>query len=128
MRKHEGFMKRGNTSRDANGTDLCHGCRKSGHFIRDCPMQKGEYRNYDKRAATDYVVKRALVVWRNSSSDSEESDHPENTSMMDVKDDDEMFNSMFAFMEKPDDEADKEGIWESFICGAIDALPPDQFE
>ncbi|XP_069146895.1 uncharacterized protein [Solanum lycopersicum] len=47
---------------------------------------------------TDYVVKKALDAWGDSSSDSEKSDETNDASMVVVHDEDNMFNEMFAFM------------------------------
>ena len=57
-----------------------------------------------RRGIVDHVVKKALGVSSNSSSDSEESEHPEDASMLALKDGEDVFDAMFAFMEKPDDE------------------------
>ncbi|XP_055816036.1 uncharacterized protein LOC129885688 [Solanum dulcamara] len=120
VRKNGGFVKKSNSSRLANATDLYHKYGKPGHFIRDCPMHKVEYKEYvrnraekrrdlipdkkGRKAETDYVVKKAFAVWGNSSSDSEESTHLEDASMVAVKDDEEVFDSLFAFMAQLDDE------------------------
>jgi len=56
------------------------------------------------------MVKKAFVVWGNTSSDSEESEHPEDVSMMAVKDDEDIFNSIFSLMAKTDDEDNKEEV------------------
>ncbi|KAH0633286.1 hypothetical protein KY284_036072 [Solanum tuberosum] len=84
VRKHGGFRKGGNPLRAATAGDLCHKCGKAGHFIRDCPMLKVENKEYQRpggekdrrrdlvpqknarKAATDYVVKKALAVWGTS--------------------------------------------------------------
>jgi len=88
VRKYGGFRKRGNPRRVASASDLCHKCGKAGHFIRDCPMLKAENKEYqrpgsekDKRrdlvpeknarkAAADYVVKKALAAWGDFSTES----------------------------------------------------------
>lgn len=57
-----------------------------------------------RRGIVDHVVKKALGVSSNSSSDSEESEHPEDASMLAVKDGEDAFDAMFAFMKKSDDE------------------------
>ncbi|XP_055835086.1 uncharacterized protein LOC129903561 [Solanum dulcamara] len=104
VRKHGGFMKKENSSKSANVTDLYHKCAKSGHFIRDFPMHKQDYKDYVKSG-----VKRALAIWGKSSSDSEESEHPEDASMLSIKDDEDVFDFMFAFMAKSeDDDVDEE--------------------
>lgn len=54
------------------------------------------------------MVKKSLVIWRNSSSEFERSKHLEEASMLAIKDDDEVFDIVFAFMEKSNDEAEDE--------------------
>lgn len=54
----------------------------------------------------DLVVKKALVVWENFSSESKELEHPEDASLLRMKDDDNVFNTLFAFMAKSNDEVD----------------------
>lgn len=36
-------FQKGGLSKPTNITDLCHKCRKSGHYMRNCPMLKQEY-------------------------------------------------------------------------------------
>ncbi|KAL3331992.1 hypothetical protein AABB24_032555 [Solanum stoloniferum] len=77
VRKHGGFRKGGISGRAAIANDLCQKCGKPGHFIRDCPMTKAENTRpggdkdmrrdlipdkKGRRAAADYVVKKALAV------------------------------------------------------------------
>ncbi|XP_055821824.1 uncharacterized protein LOC129890275 [Solanum dulcamara] len=63
-----------------------------------------------RKATTDLVVKKTLGVLKNSSSESEESEYPEDASMLVMKDDDKLFNTFFSFMEKSDDKAEEEVI------------------
>ncbi|XP_015161849.1 uncharacterized protein [Solanum tuberosum] len=81
VRKHGGFRKTGSSSRVANVNDLCHKCGKPGHFIRDCPMHKLKYKDYFK-AGGDKDKRRDLDV----------------------------FDAMFAFMAKSDDEEVEEHV------------------
>nr|XP_016471355.1 PREDICTED: uncharacterized protein LOC107793499 [Nicotiana tabacum] len=39
VRRNGGIPKRGSTSK-ARNNDICHRCRKPGHFIKDCPLAK----------------------------------------------------------------------------------------
>ncbi|KAF3632086.1 hypothetical protein FXO38_26300 [Capsicum annuum] len=44
--------KRGDSSRilkKGKGSDTCHKCGKLGHYIKDCPMHKIEYKEYAKQ-------------------------------------------------------------------------------
>ncbi|XP_049364246.1 uncharacterized protein LOC125829001 [Solanum verrucosum] len=128
VRKHGGFKRRGNLPRVATTNDLYHKCGKAGHFIRDCPILKAENKEYQRpggekdkirdlvpkenarKATTDYVVKKALVVWEDFSSESEESECPDDASMLVVQDDTNIFDGMFALMAKSDDEDDEEKL------------------
>ena len=49
-------------------------------------------------------MKKALFVSGDFSSDSRESEYSEDASMLALKDGEDVFDAMFAFMEKPDDE------------------------
>ncbi|KAH0751737.1 hypothetical protein KY285_004885 [Solanum tuberosum] len=100
--------------------------RKHGHFIRDYPVFKAETKEYQRpgvekekkwdlvpeknarKVAADYVVKKALVVWGDSSSESGESECLDDASMLAVQDDTNIFDGMFALMSKSDDEDDEE--------------------
>lgn len=53
-----------------------------------------------RRDATDYVVKQAFAAYRDTSSDSDKSQHPEDVSLMVIEDTDNVFDSLLAFMEK----------------------------
>ena len=55
-------------------------------------------------------MKKAFAVWGDSSSESEESECPEDASMLAIKDDENVFNGMFTFMAKSDDEEDEEKV------------------
>ncbi|XP_049360413.1 uncharacterized protein LOC125825116 [Solanum verrucosum] len=122
VRKHRGLRKAGNSNRAANANYLCHKCGKPGHFIRDCPMHKVEHKDYPshrgdkckkrdsipdnkrRKTAAHYVVKKMLPILDDSSSESGESEHHEDSSMFAVKEDEDGFDAIFAFMEKSDDE------------------------
>lgn len=100
IRKNKGLRKGGNPPYAATASDLCHKYGKAGHFIRDSLMPKAENKEYqrprvekDKRsdmvpekcarkAAAKYAVKKALTAWGDSSSDSEDSDCPKDTSIL----------------------------------------------
>ncbi|XP_047263642.1 uncharacterized protein LOC124896147 [Capsicum annuum] len=46
LRRNGGFQRRGNSSGSIARNDLCHKCRKAGHFIKECPMHKLEHKDY----------------------------------------------------------------------------------
>lgn len=48
-------------------------------------------------------MKKSLVDWENSSSESERSKHTEDASLIVVKKDEKIFNQMFEFMANSDD-------------------------
>ena len=116
VRKNTGFRKGANVPRTATQNDTCFKCGKATHFIREFPLLKVESKEYqkprgdkekrrdlvlnknDQRVVADYVVKKALAAWGDSSCDSEDSDEPNDASMMVVHDEDNIFNEMFAFM------------------------------
>ncbi|XP_015054944.1 uncharacterized protein LOC107001389 [Solanum pennellii] len=108
VRKNKGFRKGGNFPRAVTSNDTCHKCGKAGHCIRDCPLLKAENKEY-QRPRSDYVVKKALAAWGDSSSESEDSEEPNDASMVVVHGEDNVFNEMFAFMAQSDevDEEDK---------------------
>ncbi|XP_070016969.1 uncharacterized protein [Nicotiana sylvestris] len=56
VRRNGGIPKRGNSSK-ARNNNLCHRCRKLGHFIKECPLLKQE--QYKKNP--DKAVKREPV-------------------------------------------------------------------
>ncbi|XP_015073385.1 uncharacterized protein LOC107017680 [Solanum pennellii] len=87
IRKNRGFRKEGNPARAATASDSCHKCGKFGYFIRECPMLKAEIRSI-----------------KDSSSESGDSDCPEDTSMLVIQDEANVFNGMFAFMAKSDED------------------------
>lgn len=55
-------------------------------------------------------MKKAFDVWRDSSIESNESECPVGVSMQAVKDDENVFDGMFTFMAKSDDEDDEEKV------------------
>ncbi|XP_070035441.1 uncharacterized protein [Nicotiana tomentosiformis] len=60
IQKHGGIPKKGSSSRNFKGNDCCHKCRKSGHFIKDCPPYKQDHykTNTDKVAKINQVPDR----------------------------------------------------------------------
>ena len=87
--------------------------------MRDCPSQKQETQDFRPRRRdqvldnakrkdhSDQLVKKALVVWVNASSESkEETDSPEDILMMAIQDDETVYNSIFSLMAKSDNEED----------------------
>ncbi|XP_049397267.1 uncharacterized protein LOC125861400 [Solanum stenotomum] len=99
-----------------------------GYFIRDCSMLKAETKEHQRsggendrrrdlvpeknarKPAVEYVVNKALIVWGDSSSESEESECPDDASMMVVKDDENVSDGLFALMAKSDSEEDKQKV------------------
>jgi len=90
-------------------------------------MHKIEYKDYAKvtggdkekrrdkvpdkfkmRVAVDYIVKRAFDAWGNKSTNSDEPEHPDDTSMIVVKNDKYVFDSLFSLMDKSEDKTDEE--------------------
>lgn len=63
-----------------------------------------------RRAPANYVVKQALAAQRDSSSDLDKTQQPEDVLMMVIEDVEDMFDSFFAFMAKPNDDRDVEVI------------------
>ncbi|XP_070025553.1 uncharacterized protein [Nicotiana sylvestris] len=100
VRKNGGMLKRGSSSKSKN-YNLCHKCGKPGHFIKDCPLMKQEFSKYNPEKAAkrnpvpdkdfkrkrfaDNVVKQALAVWGDSSSESEDETDDGDSSMMTVE-------------------------------------------
>nr|XP_009608491.1 uncharacterized protein LOC104102482 [Nicotiana tomentosiformis] len=100
VRRNGGIPKRESSSKPKY-YDLCHKCGKPGHFIKECPLLKQDQHknNFDKAAKrnpvpdkcfkrkniADNFVKQALAAWGDSSSESEEEDNHDDTSMMSVE-------------------------------------------
>ena len=64
----------------------------------------------DSKAAADYVVKKALAAWGDSSSDSEDPDEPNDVSMVVVHEEETIFNEMFAFMAHTENEEEDDKV------------------
>ncbi|XP_075112165.1 uncharacterized protein LOC142182112 [Nicotiana tabacum] len=122
VRRNGGLPKRGSSSRP-KGYDLCHKCGKPGHFIKDCPLHKKDQHKHNtdkavkrnpipnrifmRKDAIDNIVKQALAAWGDSSSESEGVDEQGDISMMAVESESTEYDSIFALMEKSDDDDDK---------------------
>ncbi|KAK4731298.1 hypothetical protein R3W88_024286 [Solanum pinnatisectum] len=109
VRKHRGFRKGEISGRTATPNDLCH------KYYPRLAGDKDKRRDLisdrmGRRVFADYVVKKALAVWGYSSSDLDQLEHPEDVSMLTVKDDENVFNTMFTLMEKSDDEESKKEV------------------
>ncbi|XP_015167052.1 uncharacterized protein [Solanum tuberosum] len=135
IKKHGGFQKKASTSKAANANDLCHKCGKPGHFMTDCPSQKQKTPDFrprrrdqvldhaKRKSHADQLVKKALDVWGNASSESEEEiDSPEDVMMMVVEDDETVYNSIFSLMEKSDDEEDLNEVTLFYLKDDLDTL------
>ncbi|XP_060210774.1 uncharacterized protein LOC132637744 [Lycium barbarum] len=97
IRKNGGFFKIGSSTKNFKQNDLCHKCRKPGHYIKECPFHKQKYyKNADKGA---------LASWGDSSCESEDEDTGD-TSMMAIEDEPANYESTFALMSKSEDEDD----------------------
>lgn len=51
---HGCFKKKGNPSRAASANDQWHECGNTRQFIKDCPMQKMEYKDFVKSRSKKY--------------------------------------------------------------------------
>ncbi|XP_070036328.1 uncharacterized protein [Nicotiana tomentosiformis] len=119
VRRNGGIPKRGSSSKPKN-YDLCHKCGKPGHFIKECPLLKQDQHknNFDKatkrnpvpdkcfkrKNVADNVVKQALAVWGDSSSESEEENDHGDSSIMAVESEETKYDSIFALMAQSDDD------------------------
>jgi len=63
-----------------------------------------------RKVAADYVVKKALAAWGDSSSESGESECPDDASMLAVQDNANVLDGLFALMAKLDDEDDEDKV------------------
>nr|XP_009628727.1 uncharacterized protein LOC104119040 [Nicotiana tomentosiformis] len=127
VRRNGGIPKRGSSSKP-RGYDLCHKCGKPGYFIKDCPSLKQDQYNHNtdkvakrnpvpnkrfkRKDITDNVVKLALAVWGDSSSESGGDGEQGDGSMMAVESEAAGYDCIFAMMAKSDDEDndDDEGV------------------
>ncbi|XP_049366103.1 uncharacterized protein LOC125830957 [Solanum verrucosum] len=76
-----------------------------------------------RKAHADQVVKKALAVWGNGSSESnEEEDSHEDVSVMAIKDDETVFNSIFSLMAKSDDEENQDEVTHFDLKSDLDTL------
>ncbi|XP_049405388.1 uncharacterized protein LOC125868860 [Solanum stenotomum] len=136
LKKHGGFQKKTPSSRTITANDICHKYGKPGHFMRNCPSQKQE--TYDTRprkrdlapdharrkAHADQLVRKDFAVWGNDSSESEEdAETHEDVSMMAIKDDENVFNSIFSLMAKSNDEEDLNKVTLFDLKDDLDTLP-----
>lgn len=103
IKKSGKFQKRERSSRQEGTVEVFHKYGKLGYFIKDWHLHKMDYKQYLKsegdkekkkdqvlnksrmKATTDYAVKKALVVWGDSLSDSDNVENPEDESMLEVE-------------------------------------------
>ncbi|KAK4713349.1 hypothetical protein R3W88_019256 [Solanum pinnatisectum] len=105
VKKHGGFRKEVNPLRARNATKEYQRPGGEKDIKRDpVPDKKA------RKVAADYIVKRTFVVCGDSSSELEESKCPEDASMLAIKNDENVFDGMFSFMAKSDDEEDEEKV------------------
>lgn len=104
--------------------------------MRDCPTQKQGTQDFrprrrdqvldhaKRKAHVDQLVKKALEVWGNASSESEEeADSHEDVSMMVVEDDGSVFNFIFSLMAKSNNEEDLNEVTLFDLNNDLDTLP-----
>lgn len=65
-------------------------------------------KKFRRKIAVNLVVKKALAIWRNISSESEKSEQYENDSVVGLRDYNDVFDNLFAFMKKSNDEVEEE--------------------
>lgn len=46
IRRNEGFPRKENSNKYSGENDPCHKCGKPGHFIKQCPLHKVQYKDY----------------------------------------------------------------------------------
>ncbi|XP_070016967.1 uncharacterized protein [Nicotiana sylvestris] len=125
VRRNGDIPKWGSSSKTRNN-DLCHGCGKSGHFIKDCSFAKQEQykqnpdkagernlvpeKRFNRKSVADNIVKQALAAWGDSSSESERESDVENSSMIVLETEATKYDSLFALMAQSydDDEEDED--------------------
>ncbi|XP_070010318.1 uncharacterized protein [Nicotiana sylvestris] len=121
VRRNGEMLKRGSSSKPKN-YDLCHKCGNPRHFIKDFPLLKQEFsKNNSEKAAkrnavpfkdlkrkrsTNNVMKQALAVWGDSSGESEDETDVGDSSMIEVKGEENEYDSTFALMVQSDDDED----------------------
>ncbi|XP_070025814.1 uncharacterized protein [Nicotiana sylvestris] len=112
VQKNGGIPRRDSSSK-ARNNDLCHRCRKPGHFIKDCPLGKQEQYKQNPDKATKRNL--ALATWGDSSSESEREPNAENSFMMAVETEATKYDSLFALMAQSDKDEEDEDDKVNFI-------------
>ncbi|XP_015087062.1 uncharacterized protein LOC107030207 [Solanum pennellii] len=96
IRKNIGFRIGGNPPRATTDSESCHKCAKAGNFIRECPMLKAKDKKYQSPGGEKNKQKdlKALAAWGHYSSESGDSDCPEDASMLVIQAKANVFNGM----------------------------------
>ncbi|XP_070007049.1 uncharacterized protein [Nicotiana sylvestris] len=122
-RRNGEMLKRGSSSKSKN-YDLYHKCRKTGHFIKDCPLLKQKLSKYNsekaakrnpvplkdfkRKRSVDNMVKQALAAWGDFSSKSEDETDVGDSSIMEVESEEKEYDLTFALMAQSDDDEDND--------------------
>jgi hypothetical protein len=121
-KKYKRFPNKGNNSRSSFSKDKkeelnkCYNCKKSGHFIADCPemssKDRGKNKSFGKEKYKEKVRKSLLATWETIENDSEGEDDEEgnlalmartsegNNSDRDSEDDSDDENEVYSNMTK----------------------------
>ncbi|XP_015078308.1 uncharacterized protein LOC107022115 [Solanum pennellii] len=116
VKKDKSLMLISKSEEDSGDDDMAYLINRFQKIVRknkrECPLLKTENKEYqkprgdkenrrdlvlsksDRKAAADYVVKKALAAWGDSSSDSEDPDEPNDVSMVVVHEEETIFNEI----------------------------------
>ncbi|XP_070006949.1 uncharacterized protein [Nicotiana sylvestris] len=93
--RNGGIPKKGSSSRNTKGYDCCHKCRITGHFIKGYPLHNQVH--YKHNANKGYF-----------SSESEGENEKEDTSVMAAESKSAKYDSVFALIEKSDEDEEED--------------------